>query len=62
MRWYWRLLIALAAALLGAMAWRWLAADPGYVLITFAGWSVQTSLLFAALMLAVLLVVLRLLF
>lgn len=62
MRWYWRLLIALAAALAGALAWRWLSADPGYVLVTFAGWSVQTSLLFAAFLLIVLLAVLRLAF
>nr|WP_282452808.1 heme biosynthesis HemY N-terminal domain-containing protein [Lysobacter sp. CAU 1642] len=39
-------------ALLGAWSWRHLAADPGYVLITFAGWSIEASLL-AILLLAV---------
>jgi HemY protein len=50
---YLQLLGVLGLALLGAWSWRHLAADPGYVLITFAGWSVEASLL-AALVVAVL--------
>lgn len=61
MRWYVRLLIALGAALLGAWAWHILAADPGYVLITFAGWSVESTLIVAALAVALAVLLLRLL-
>jgi HemY protein len=44
---YLRLLGVLLLALLGAWAWPHLAADPGYVLISFAGWSAEASLLAA---------------
>src|SRR5690606_18320825 len=40
-----QLLAVLALALLGAWSWRYLAADPGYVLISFAGWSMEATLL-----------------
>ncbi len=42
------LLLALAAS--GAFLWHALAADPGYVLVAFRGWSVETTLLVAALL------------
>lgn len=42
---YLQLLGLLLLALLGAWAWPYLAADPGYVLISFAGWSAEASLL-----------------
>lgn len=53
MRPYLLLLALLALAGLGAVAWRHLAADPGYVLISFAGWSAEATLL-SGLLLAVL--------
>ena len=45
MRLFLQLLAVLALALLGAWSWRYLAADPGYVLISFAGWSMEATLL-----------------
>lgn len=44
MRPYLQLLGVFALALLGAWSWRYLANDAGYVLITFAGWSAEASL------------------
>lgn len=58
---YLQLLGVLALALLGAWAWRHLAADPGYVLVTFAGWSAEASLLSALLLAVVAWALLRLL-
>lgn len=37
----------LALALAGAWGWRMIASDPGYVLITLRGWSVETTLVVA---------------
>ncbi len=42
-----QVLILLALAALGALVWHWLALDPGYVLVTFRGWSVETTLIVA---------------
>ena len=44
---FWRLLALLALAILGAWAWQLLAQDPGYVLITLRGYSVETTLVVA---------------
>lgn len=44
---FWRLLALLALAALGALAWHMLAADPGYVLITLRGYSVESTLVVA---------------
>lgn len=44
---FWRLLGLLALAALGALLWHTLAEDPGYVLITLRGWSVETTLVVA---------------
>ncbi|GIX36075.1 MAG: porphyrin biosynthesis protein [Lysobacteraceae bacterium] len=44
MRAFLLLLAALALGLAGALAWNRLAVDPGYVLITFRGWSIEASL------------------
>lgn len=54
MRLFWRLLALLALAAGGALAWHWLSADPGYVLVTVRGWSLETTLVvaLAALLLA----------
>lgn len=41
------LLALLALALVGAWGWRVVAADPGYVLISLRGWSVETTLVVA---------------
>jgi len=41
------LLLALAAS--GAFLWHFLASDPGYVLLTYAGWSVESTLVVAVL-------------
>jgi HemY protein len=51
---FWRLLALLALAGLGALAWHALSSDPGYVLVTLRGWSVETTLVvaIAALLLA----------
>ncbi len=53
MRPFLQLLGLLGLALLGAWSWRYLAADAGYVLVTFGGWSAEASL-FAVLLLAIL--------
>ena len=42
-----RLLALLAIAILGAWAWQLLAQDPGYVLITLRGYSIETTLVVA---------------
>ncbi|MGQ0801846.1 MAG: heme biosynthesis protein HemY [Pseudomarimonas sp.] len=42
-----QVLILLALAVLGALVWHWLALDPGYVLVTFRGWSVESTLVVA---------------
>ncbi|MBB5207455.1 heme biosynthesis protein HemY [Chiayiivirga flava] len=44
---FWRLLALLALAILGAWAWQLLAADPGYVLVTLRGYSVETTVVVA---------------
>lgn len=44
---FWRLLALLALAALGALAWHLLAADPGYVLVTLRGYSVESTLVVA---------------
>lgn len=59
---YRSLLVLLALALLGALGWTLLADDPGYLLVTLRGWSIETTVVVAVLTLAVLLVALRLLF
>lgn len=41
------LIALLALALAGAWGWRVVAADPGYVLVTLRGWSVETTLVVA---------------
>jgi len=46
-RLYWRLLLLLAIGLTGALLWRELAADPGYLLLTFRGWAVESTLVVA---------------
>jgi HemY protein len=47
MRPYRGLLVLLALAVLGALGWHRLAADPGYLLLSFGGWSVETTLIVA---------------
>jgi HemY protein len=46
---YRALLVLLLAALAGAAGWQLLAEDPGYLLLTFRGWSVETNLVVAVL-------------
>ncbi|HET9834840.1 MAG TPA: heme biosynthesis HemY N-terminal domain-containing protein [Rhodanobacteraceae bacterium] len=48
--WRW-LLLLIAIAALGAIAWNWLAADPGYVLIRMRGWRVEATVVGAVLLL-----------
>lgn len=48
--WRW-LLLLIAVAALGAVAWNWLAADPGYVLIRMRGWRVEATVVGAVLLL-----------
>jgi HemY protein len=42
--WRWILLLVIVAAV-AAFGWHWVAEDPGYVLVRFRGYNVQTSLL-----------------
>jgi len=49
MRPYRSLLVLLLLATLGAVGWHALADDPGYLLLTFRGWSIETTLVVAAL-------------
>jgi HemY protein len=44
---FWRLLLLLALAALGALGWHLLAADPGYVLITLRGYSIESTVVVA---------------
>lgn len=48
--WRWILLLVIIAAL-AAFGWHWIAEDPGYVLVRFRGFTAQTSLLVAAVLL-----------
>jgi HemY protein len=48
--WRWILLLVIVAAL-AAFGWHWVAEDPGYVLIRFRGYTTQTSLLAAIVLL-----------
>lgn len=59
---YRSLLLLLALATLGALGWALLADDPGYLLITLRGWSIETTVVVGVVALAVLLVTLRLVF
>ncbi|MBS0431867.1 MAG: heme biosynthesis protein HemY [Proteobacteria bacterium] len=54
----WRWLLGLiVVALLGALAWNWLAADPGYVLIRIRGWRIEATVVGALLVLVALWIV-----
>lgn len=48
--WRW-LLLLIAIAALGAIAWNWLVADPGYVLIRMRGWRIEATVVGAVLLL-----------
>lgn len=48
--WRW-LLLLIAIAALGAIAWNWLATDPGYVLIRMRGWRIEATVIGAVLLL-----------
>lgn len=48
--WRW-LLLLIAIAALGAIAWSWLATDPGYVLIRIRGWRIEATVVGAVLLL-----------
>lgn len=52
-------LILLALAAIGAYLWHLAASDPGYVLVNFRGWSVETTLLVAVAALLLLWLLLR---
>lgn len=51
--WRWILALVIVAAL-AAFGWHWVAEDPGYVLVRFRGFTVQTSLLAAVVILLLL--------
>jgi HemY protein len=57
---FWRLLLLLGLAALGALLWHRLAEDPGYVLVTLHGYSVETTLVVAVAALLVTWALLRL--
>ena len=48
--WRW-LLLLIAIAALGAIAWNWLATDPGYVLVRIRGWRIEATVIGAVLLL-----------
>lgn len=47
MRLFWRLLTLLALAAIGALAWHLMSADPGYVLVIWRGYSLETTVVVA---------------
>ena len=51
--WRWILLL-IAVAALGAAAWSWLAADPGYVLVRIRGWRIEATVIGALIVLVAL--------
>jgi HemY protein len=57
---FWRLLLLLILAVGGALAWHALADDPGYVLITLRGYSVESTLVVAIVAVLLAWIVLRL--
>lgn len=60
MSWFWRLLILLGLAALGAWGWHMLAEDPGQVLVSLHGYSIETTLAVAVFALILAYVLLRL--
>jgi HemY protein len=44
---FWRLLTLLALAAIGALAWHLMSADPGYVLVIWRGYSLETTVVVA---------------
>jgi HemY protein len=48
--WRW-LLLLIAIAALGAIAWNWLTTDPGYVLIRMRGWRIEATVVGAVVLL-----------
>lgn len=58
--WRW-LLLLIAAAVLGALVWNWLAADPGYVLIRIRGWRIDATVIGAVIVLLALWIAIALL-
>jgi len=60
MSWFWRLLILLGLAALGAWGWHVLASDPGQVIVTLRGYSIETTLAVALFALLLTYVLLRL--
>ena len=48
--WRWILLLVVVATLV-AFGWHWIAIDPGYVFVRMRGWQVETSVLFAVVLL-----------
>ncbi len=60
MSWFWRLLILLGLAALGAWGWHALASDPGQVIVTLRGYSIETTVAVALFALLLAYVLLRL--
>ncbi len=51
----WRqLLLLIIIATLAALAWHWLALDPGYVLVRLRGWRAETTVIAAVALLLLL--------
>jgi HemY protein len=59
MRLFRQVIVLLALAAAGAFLWQLLASDPGYLLITFHGWSVESTLIVAVAALLLLWLLLR---
>jgi HemY protein len=60
MRLWRQLLLLIVIATLAALAWHWLALDPGYVLVRLHGWRAETTVIAAVLLLLLLWLVLTL--
>lgn len=47
MKWFLRIVLVVAAVLLGALGWQWLAADPGFVQLRIRGYLIETTVIVA---------------
>src|SRR6185312_12922264 len=54
MRLWRQLLLLIVIATLAALAWHWLALDPGYVLVRLRGWRAETTVVAAVVLLLLL--------
>lgn len=51
MKWFLRITLLVAAILLGALGWQWLAADPGFLQLRIRGYVIETTVIVAVIFL-----------